>query len=55
MAVAGLSLHDIEVTMEENELTVREKQTEDGSRDSCTGESPADSSSAPSCWPTAWK
>ena len=53
LAVAGFARDQIEVTIEENQLTIRGRQQEDKTRNTCTAASPRGSSSAASCSPRA--
>ena len=55
LAVAGFTLDQLEVTIEENELVIRGRQQDDKAGNTCTAASPPVSSSVSSCWPTAWR
>ena len=55
LAVAGFTRDQLDVTLEESQLVIRGRQTDDKSRQYSIAALPRDSSSAASCWQRAWK
>jgi HSP20 family molecular chaperone IbpA len=58
LAVAGFSPDQLEVTVEDRQLTVAGKRTApegEPTASSCIAASPPAASCAASCWPTAWR
>ena len=55
LAVAGFTLDQLDVSIDEKELVIRGRQQEDRAGSISIAASPRVSSSARSCWPTAWR